>query len=293
MPNASGLYEGDDLNRHYVRKIREMPLLTLEDEYTLAKKWRDEGDAQAVKQLVESHLRLVAKVAKGYRGYGLPVSDLIAEGNIGMMQAMKHYDPERGFRLSTYALWWIRASIQEYILHTWSMVKMGTTSAQKKLFFSLRKAQQHLHTDEKGGMTPEMVTAIATKLSVREDEVLQMNSRLSGDRSLNVSIKASEEGSPEWIEWLEDEREDQEMQVIQADEIAKRRTLLEKALTGLTEREHQVFTQRRLKDPPQTLEAISMDMGISRERVRQIENSAFEKISKKIKRLATAHYHNI
>lgn len=284
---AKGLHHQnrDNLNQHYARQIRNLPILTMEEEYHLAKKWRDEGDSEAVERLVSSHLRLVAKIAQGYRGYGLPVSDLVAEGNIGMMQAMKHYDPERGFRLSTYAMWWIKASIQEYILHTWSLVKIGTTTAQKRLFFSLRKAQQKIHAFEEGELTPEIVTALAQKLSVREEEVIQMNHRLFGDRSLNVTVRSSEEGSPEWIEWLEDDREDQETQVLALDEMSKRRDLLGQAMECLNQREHQIFMERRLKDPPLTLEEISTNIGISRERVRQIEYGAFEKIQKHIKRL--------
>lgn len=276
----------DEMNHHYVRQIRNLPMLTLEEEYELAKKWRDEGDAEAVNHLVSSHLRLVAKIANGYRGYGLPLTDLVAEGNIGMMQAMKHYDPERGFRLSTYAMWWIKASIQEYILRTWSLVKIGTTSAQKRLFFNLRKAQHQIHALEEGQLTPEIVTFLAQKLSVEESEVLQMNQRLSGDRSLNVTMRPSEGESPEWIEWLVDEREDQEMQVLHADEVSKRRDLLDDAMACLSQREHQIFVGRRLEDPPLTLEEMSVKIGVSRERVRQIEFRAFEKIQKHIKRAA-------
>jgi len=265
-------------------------MLTLEEEYELAKKWRDEGDSMAVERLVASHLRLVAKVANGYRGYGLPLSDLVAEGNIGMMQAMKHYDPDRGFRLSTYAMWWIKASIQDYILRTWSLVKIGTTSTQKRLFFSLRKAQRQIHAFEEGELNPEIVTALAKKLSVDESDIHEMNQRLAGDRSLNVTVRTSEEDAPEWIEWLVDDREDQEMQAIHSDELSKRRDLLENAMTCLNEREHQVFIERRLKDPPLTLEEISSNVGISRERVRQIEYRAFEKIQKQIKRITAESY---
>lgn len=285
MAQTSQNQNRDELNRHYVRQIRNLPMLTLEEEYELAKKWRDEGDSEAIERLISSHLRLVAKIAGGYRGYGLPLGDLVAEGNIGMMQAMKHYDPERGFRLSTYAMWWIKASIQDYILRTWSLVKIGTTSAQKRLFFSLRKAQRQIHAFEEGELNPEIVTALAQKLSVDESEVLQMNQRLSGDRSLNVTVRSGEEESPEWIEWLVDDREDQEMQAIHSDEMAKRRNLLDNAMVCLNAREHQVFIERRLKDPPLTLEEISTNIGISRERVRQIEYQAFEKIQKQIKRI--------
>ena len=274
----------DGLNQHYVRQIRNLPMLTLEEEYELDKKWRNEGNSEAIERLVASHLRLVAKIANGYRGYGLPLSDLVAEGNIGMMQAMKHYDPERGFRLSTYAMWWIKASIQDYILRTWSLVKIGTTSAQKRLFFSLRKAQRKIHAFEEGELSPEIVSALAKKLSVQEAEVIQMNQRLSGDRSLNVMVRSSDDEAPEWIEWLVDEREDQEMRAIHCDEMSKRRNLLDNAMTCLNQREHQIFIERRLKEPPSTLEEISSRIGISRERVRQIEYRAFEKIQKQIKR---------
>ncbi|MBM3632890.1 MAG: RNA polymerase sigma factor RpoH [Alphaproteobacteria bacterium] len=290
MSNVYQNQDRDELNKHYVRQIRNLPMLTLEEEYELAKKWRDDGDSQAVEQLVASHLRLVAKVASGYRGYGLPLSDLVAEGNIGMMQAMKHYDPDRGFRLSTYAMWWIKASIQDYILRTWSLVKIGTTSAQKRLFFSLRKAQRQIHAFEEGELNPEIVAALAKKLSVDESEIHDMNQRLAGDRSLNVTVRTSEEEAPEWIEWLVDDRENQEMQTIHSDELSKRRTLLENAMTCLNEREHQIFRERRLKDPPLTLEEISANVGISRERVRQIEFRSFEKIQKEIKRLAVENY---
>jgi RNA polymerase sigma-32 factor len=285
MMKASQYQNSDEINQHYVHQIRQLPLLTLEEEGELAKKWRDEGDSEAVKRLVSSHLRLVAKIAGGYRGYGLPLGDLIAEGNVGMMQAMKHYDPERGFRLSTYAAWWIKASIQEYILRTWSLVKIGTTSAQKRLFFTLRKAQREIHAFEEGELNPDIVTALAKKLSVDETDVVQMNQRLSGDHSLNAMVSSGEEESPEWIDWLVDERENQEMQAIHLDEISKRRTLLDKAMTCLNQREYQVFIDRRLKEPPLTLEEISSNIGISRERVRQIEFRSFEKIQKQIKRI--------
>lgn len=290
MSNVYQNQDRDELNKHYVRQIRNLPMLTVEEEYELAKKWRDDGDSQAVEQLVASHLRLVAKVASGYRGYGLPLSDLVAEGNIGMMQAMKHYDPDRGFRLSTYAMWWIKASIQDYILRTWSLVKIGTTSAQKRLFFSLRKAQRQIHAFEEGELNPEIVAALAKKLSVDESEIHDMNQRLAGDRSLNVTVRTSEEEAPEWIEWLVDDRENQEMQTIHSDEVSKRRDLLQNAMTCLNEREHQIFIERRLKDPPLTLEEISANVGISRERVRQIEFRSFEKIQKEIKRLAAENY---
>jgi RNA polymerase sigma-32 factor len=282
----------DALNQHYVRQIRTMPMLTLDEEYQLAKKWRDEGDKESVERLVASHLRLVAKIAGGYRGYGLPFSELVAEGNIGMMQAMKHYDPERGFRLSTYAMWWIKASIQEYILRTWSLVKIGTTSAQKRLFFNLRKVRHQMQSLEGGELSPEMIKAIAEKLSVREEEVIQMDQRLSGDRSLNTVIRSSEDGAPEWIEWLVDDRDNQEMQAIHTDEMIKRQDLLRDAMVCLNSREYQIFVERRLQDPPATLEEISSKVGISRERVRQIEFRAFDKIQKQVKALVANQIHH-
>jgi len=282
----------DDLNKHYIRKIRNLPMLTSEEEYQLAKKWREEGDAQAVDRLVSSHLRLVAKIAEGYRGYGLPLSDLVAEGNIGMMQAMKHYDPERGFRLSTYAMWWVKASIQDYILRTWSLVKIGTTTAQKRLFFSLRKTQRQIHAFEEGELSSEIISSLAKKLNVSESEVIQMNQRLRGDHSLNA-MTTSTDNAHEWIEWIADDREDQEMQALHSNELSKRQDLLNKAMTCLNQREHQIFVERRLQDPPSTLEDISIKIGISRERVRQIEYRAFEKIQKHIKTLTMASYQNV
>lgn len=288
--SSSNHQNRDSLNQHYIRKIREFPLLTLDEEFKLATKWRDEQDKDAIERLVSSHLRLVAKIAMGYRGYGLPLADLVAEGNIGMMQAMKHYDPSKGFRLSTYAMWWIRASIQEYILHTWSLVKIGTTSAQKRLFFGLRKARQQVNAHHEGDLTPEIIKALADKLSVKEEEVIQMNARLSGDRSLNVSVRAGEDDSPEWIEWLSDDRDDPEMQLIHSNEISKRRDLLTNGMACLNEREHEIFVARRLTDPPKTLEEVSAKIGISRERVRQIEFRAFDKIQKQIKQLVASNY---
>ncbi len=284
-----------DTNQHYMRKIRKLPMLTGEQEYILAKQWREQQDKKAVDKLVSCHLKLVAKIASGYRGYGLPVSDLIAEGNLGMMQAMKHYDPDKGFRLSTYAMWWIRASIQEYILQSWSLVKIGTTGAQKKLFFSLRKTQSKLSlaSESDHGLTPEKIKAIAEKLSVKEEEVLQMHQRLGRDHSLNAPLGSQEESAGEWIEWIADERDNQETHVVQIDEMNKRRSLFEQAVLCLNQREHIVLVDRRLKEPPLTLEELSAKMGISRERVRQIENAAFEKMRKQVKRLATPHYHHV
>ncbi len=282
-----------DSNHHFIRKIRKLPMLSHEQEYMLAKQWREQQDKKAIDQLISSHLKLVAKIASGYRGYGLPVSDLISEGNLGMMQAMKHYDPDKGYRFSTYAMWWIRASIQEYILQSWSLVKIGTTGAQKKLFFSLRKTQSKLNlsSENENGLTSEKIKAIAEKLSVKEEEVIQMNQRLGNrDHSLNMPLNTQEENSSEWIEWIADERDNQEIHIVQADEMNKRRILFTKAISCLNQREHIILVDRRLTEPPLTLEEISTKMGISRERVRQIENSGFEKIRKQVKRLS-AHHH--
>lgn len=279
-----------DMN-HYLGLIKKIPLLTEEEEHILAKQWREKGDRKAIDRLLESHLRLVAKIAGGYRGYGLPLSDLIAEGNLGMMQAIKHFDPGKGFRFSTYALWWIKASIQEYILRSWSLVKLGTTSAQKRLFFNLRRmkreAPQQNNTQE--DLTPEMAKHIAAKLGVKEAEVYQMNCRLGGDYSLNISQSQSGgEGESEWIEWLADEDENQEMKLIQHDEMVKRHKLLETAMHVLNERERHIFIDRRLTEPPFTLEALSEKYGISRERVRQIEVHAFERLQKIIRNIIRA-----
>jgi RNA polymerase sigma-32 factor len=274
---------------HYVQKIKKIPLLDTGEEYILAKQWREHKDAKAVEKLINSHLRLVVKVAHGYRGYGLPISDLISEGNLGMMQALKHYDPERGFKFSTYAAWWIRANIHEYILQSWSLVKIGTTAAQKKLFFNLRKTEHALESpdDTHAGLTPEKVQKIAEKLNVSKEDVLSMYQRLGGrDHSLNTPLGDDDQGA-EWIEWIADDKQNQEMAVVENDEMAKRKKLFDQAMGHLSKREHLILTNRRLVEPPKTLEEISILEGISRERVRQIENTAFEKIQKSIKRLTT------
>lgn len=277
-----------EINSHYLRLIREQPMLTLDEEYALAKQWRENGDAKAIEKLVASHLRLVTKVAGGYRGYGLPISDLISEGNVGIMQAMRHYDPEKGFRLSTYAIWWIKAAIQEYILHTWSLVKIGTTSAQKKLFFNLRREKIGIHH---GQLTQEKVADIAQKLGVKEAEVWQMNERLaSQDHSLNSTIRTGGEGESEWMEWLVDESDNQEVTLAHHDELNKRRDLLNQAMETLSARERQIIVERRLSEVPQTLDALSVKLGISRERVRQIEVKVFEKLQKTMKRLSKGKY---
>ncbi len=271
--------------QRYLQEIRKFPMLEPEEEYMLAKSWREHGDADAAQRLVTSHLRLVAKIAMGYRGYGLPLAELISEGNVGMMQAVKRFDPERGFRLATYAMWWIRASIQEYILHSWSLVKMGTTAAQKKLFFNLRRLKGQLQEIEEGDMSPESVKQIATTLDVSEDDVVSMNRRLSGgDHSLNAPLRQDNDG--EWQDWLMDESETQETLVAEAQELDKRRELLGEAMQTLNERERHILTERRLQDEPMTLEDLSKVYGISRERVRQIEVRAFEKLQKAMRNAA-------
>ncbi len=273
------------LNR-YMQEIRKFPLLEPEEEYMLAKAWVDREDSAAAHRLVTSHLRLAAKIAMGYRGYGLPQSEVISEANVGLMQAVKRFDPEKGFRLSTYAMWWIRASIQEYILRSWSLVKMGTTSAQKKLFFNLRKAKAKLGAFEEGDLHPDNVTKIATDLSVSEAEVVSMNRRLSGsDASLNATV-GSEDGGTQWQDWLEDEDSDQAAAYAEQDELLIRRGLLVKAMGVLNERERDILMQRRLAETPVTLEDLSGNYGVSRERIRQIEVRAFEKLQDKMRELA-------
>ncbi len=269
----------------YLQEIRKFPMLEPEREYMLAKSWQQHEDSGAAHQLVTSHLRLVAKIAMGYRGYGLPLSELISEGNVGMMQAVKRFDPDRGFRLATYAMWWIRAAIQEYILHSWSLVKMGTTAAQKKLFFNLRRLKGQMQAIEEGDLSPEQVHAIATKLDVPEQDVVNMNRRLaSPDHSLNAPLRAESEG--EWQDFLVDETASQEITLADREELGKRRKLLANAMTALNDRERDILTERRLREAPTTLEDLSQKYGISRERVRQIEVRAFEKLQKAIKAAA-------
>ena len=263
----------------YLEEIRRFPMLAHDEEYMLARRWREHGDAEAAHKLVTSHLRLVAKIAMGYRGYGLPVGDLISEGNVGMMQAVKGFDPERGFRLATYAMWWIRASIQEYILRSWSLVKIGTTAAQKKLFFNLRKIKGQLQAIDDGDLPGGTVDEIARRLDVSADEVVAMNRRMAGgDRSLNAPLRADGEGGAEWIDWLASEEDDQEEAFAAAEEESRRRDMLAAAMTGLNDREKAIFAARRLRDEPRTLEELSRVWGVSRERVRQIEVRAFEKV---------------
>jgi RNA polymerase sigma-32 factor len=266
----------------YLQEIRKFPMLEAGEEYMLAKRWREHEDPEAAHKLVTSHLRLVAKIAMGYRGYGLPVSELISEGNVGMMQAVKRFDPDRGFRLATYAMWWIRASMQEYILHSWSLVKIGTTAAQKKLFFNLRRLKGQIQAIEEGDLTPEHVARIAKELDVPEGDVVSMNRRLIGpDNSLNAPLRVDGEG--EWQDWLVDDTPSQETALSDRQEIGLRRDLLNNAMTHLTERERDILKERRLKEVPATLEELSEKYGISRERVRQIEVRAFEKLQKAIK----------
>jgi len=269
----------------YLQEIRKFPMLAPEEEYMLGKSWREHGDIDAAHKLVTSHLRLVAKIAMGYRGYGLPLSELISEGNVGMMQAVKRFEPDRGFRLATYAMWWIRAAIQEYILHSWSLVKMGTTAAQKKLFFNLRKIKGQLQAIDEGDLPPEIVTKIATQLEVPEADVISMNQRLSApDHSLNAPLRAESEG--EWQDWLVDTEASQETKLGDHEELGLRRDLLVNAMKTLNDRERHILTERRLRDEPVTLEDLSHKYNISRERVRQIEVRAFEKLQKSIKQAA-------
>jgi RNA polymerase sigma-32 factor len=275
--------EGSSLSR-YLEEIRRFPMLEPEEEFILAKRWQEQGDTVAAHRLVTSHLRLVAKIAMGYRGYGLPLNEIISEGNVGLMQAVKRFDPDRGFRLATYAMWWIRAAIQEYILHSWSLVKMGTTAAQKKLFFNLRKLKGQMQAIDEGDLAPETVQAIAERLDVTETEVIEMNRRLEGgDRSLNVPLRV--DSDTDWQDWLVDEAASQETTLADADEFDHRMSLLHRAMSVLNERERHILTERRLKDEPTTLEELSGEYGISRERVRQIEVRAFEKLQRAIKAL--------
>lgn len=266
----------------YLQEIKKFPLLSQEEEFQAAKRWADDGDVEAAHKMVTSHLRLVAKIAMGYRGYGLPLGDLISEGNVGLMQAVKRFDPDKGFRLATYAMWWIKASIQEYILHSWSLVKIGTTAAQKKLFFNLRKLKGQIQAVEEGDLAPHNVSKIAQALNVAEEEVISMNRRLAApDHSLNAPLKA--EGDGEWQDWLVDDTVSQETTLADRQEYEARQKMLVDALGSLNERERHIFVERRLSDAPQTLEELSSHYGISRERVRQIEVRAFEKVQRAIK----------
>jgi len=271
----------------YLEEIRRFPMLEPQDEYMLAKRWREHGDREAAHRLVTSHLRLVAKIAMGYRGYGLPISEVISEGNVGLMQAVKRFEPEKGFRLATYAMWWIKAAIQEYILRSWSLVKMGTTANQKKLFFNLRKAKSKISALDEGDLRPDQVKLIAKRLGVTEQDVVDMNRRLGGDVSLNAPIR--EEGdSGEWQDWLVDEESDQEARLAASEEADNRKKALGEALSVLNERERRIFEARRLADDPITLEELAAEFGVSRERVRQIEVRAFEKVQRAVKNRVAA-----
>ena len=285
LPSISAGENG--LNR-YLAEIRRFPMLEPQEEYMLAKRFLEHEDTTAAHKLVTSHLRLVAKIAMGYRGYGLPIGEVISEGNVGLMQAVKKFDPERGFRLATYAMWWIKASIQEYILRSWSLVKMGTTANQKRLFFNLRKVKSRIQAVEDGDLRPDQVAEIATKLNVSEEEVISMNRRLAGDASLNAPIRASEGESGQWQDWLVDESDNQEDMLVEQDQLETRRVMLANAIGVLNEREKRIFEARRLRDDPITLEDLSAEFDISRERVRQIEVRAFEKVQDAVQKAAAA-----
>ncbi len=272
---------------HYLDQIRRFPMLEPKEEYMLAKRWREQGDTEAAHRLVTSHLRLVAKIAMGYRGYGLPISEVVSEGNVGLMQAVKRFEPDKGFRLATYAMWWIKASIQEYILRSWSLVKMGTTANQKKLFFNLRKAKSKISALQEGDLRPDQVKLIAQRLGVTEQDVIDMNRRLGGDASLNAPIR-DDGDSGEWQDWLADNSESQETVMAEHEELDNRRQALTSALEVLNERERRIFQARRLADEPVTLEELAEEFGVSRERVRQIEVRAFEKIQKAVKNRVAA-----
>jgi RNA polymerase sigma-32 factor len=271
----------------YLEEIRRFPMLEPQEEYMLAKSWREHGDRDAAHRLVTSHLRLVAKLAMGYRGYGLPISEVISEGNVGLMQAVKRFEPEKGFRLATYAMWWIKAAIQEYILRSWSLVKMGTTANQKKLFFNLRKAKSRISALEEGDMRPDQVATIAKRLGVGEQDVIDMNRRLGGDVSLNAPIR-NDGDTGEWQDWLVDDRDNQEATLTESEELGNRRRALSDALSVLNDRERRIFQARRLAEDPVTLEQLADEFGVSRERVRQIEVRAFEKVQKAVRNRVAA-----
>ncbi|WP_062207970.1 RNA polymerase sigma factor RpoH [Aureimonas sp. AU12] len=286
--NLPSIASGEGGLSRYLEEIRRFPMLEPQEEYMLAKRYAEHDDRDAAHRLVTSHLRLVAKIAMGYRGYGLPIGEVVSEGNVGLMQAVKRFDPERGFRLATYAMWWIKASIQEYILRSWSLVKMGTTANQKRLFFNLRKMKSRIQALDEGDLRPDQVDQIATQLGVSPEEVVSMNRRLSGDASLNAPIRATEGESGEWQDWLVDQTENQEDMLVEQDELNQRRDMLHQAMDVLNDRERRIFEARRLSDDPLTLEALSGEFDISRERVRQIEVRAFEKVQKAVKDTAEA-----
>ncbi|WP_455475913.1 RNA polymerase sigma factor RpoH [Bartonella sp. B17] len=281
--NLISIATGDGGLNHYLEEIHRLPMLKPEEEYMLARRYREHNDLKAAHKLVTSHLRLVAKIAMGYRGYGLPIGEVISEGNIGLMQAVKRFEPERGFRLATYAMWWIKASIQEYVLRSWSLVKMGTTANQKRLFFNLRKLKSRLQAFDSGDLNAEQVKEIATQLNVTEDEVVSMNRRLGGDTSLNAPLRSKEGENSELQDWLVDNSDNQEQVLIEQDELENRRSMLTHAMDNLNEREKRIFKARRLSDEPLTLEELSSEFNISRERVRQIEMRAFEKVQHSVK----------
>ncbi|PTW59718.1 RNA polymerase RpoH-like sigma 32 subunit [Breoghania corrubedonensis] len=276
---------GENGLSRYLTEIRRFPMLEPQEEYMLAKRYQDYEDPEAAHRLVTSHLRLVAKIAMGYRGYGLPIGEVISEGNVGLMQAVKRFEPDKGFRLATYAMWWIKASIQEYILRSWSLVKMGTTANQKRLFFNLRKVKGQIQALDEGDLKPEDVTTIATRLGVSEAEVISMNRRLSGDTSLNAQIRNDGDGGGEWQDWLVDNSDSQETVLAEQEEFDHRRSMLKRSLDVLNDRERRIFEARRLSEDPITLEDLSGEFGVSRERVRQIEVRAFEKVQSEMKKL--------
>ncbi|ALV27295.1 RNA polymerase sigma 70 [Pannonibacter phragmitetus] len=284
--NIPVLTAGEGGLSRYLDEIRRFPMLEPQEEYMLAKRYREHEDPAAAERLVTSHLRLVAKIAMGYRGYGLPLGEVVSEGNVGLMQAVKRFEPEKGFRLATYAMWWIKAAIQEYILRSWSLVKMGTTANQKRLFFNLRRLKGRIQALEEGDLKPDQVQAIATKLGVPEEDVISMNRRLAGDASLNAPIRAAEADSGEWQDWLVDESESQETILADQEELDMRRKLLGNAMSVLNDRERRIFEARRLSEDPITLEDLSTEFGVSRERVRQIEVRAFEKVQKAVQKSA-------
>ena len=285
--NLPTLVSGGAGLARYLQEIRKFPMLEPNEEYMLAKRWREHADSDAAHKLVTSHLRLVARIAMGYRGYGLPIGEVISEGNIGLMQAVKRFEPDKGFRLATYAMWWIRASIQEYILRSWSLVKMGTTAAQKKLFFNLRRMKGQIQALEDGDLKPDQVRQIAKTLGVSEDDVVSMNRRLSGDASLNAPVRADSE-SGGWQDWLVDESASQEDVLVASEELSRRKSFLKDAMATLSEREKEIFAARRLAEEPMTLEELSEKHGVSRERIRQIEVRAFEKVQKAVQRSSRA-----
>ena len=284
--NLPAIASGESGLSHYLAEIKKFPMLKPDEEFMLAKRYHEDDDRDAAHRLVTSHLRLVAKIAMGYRGYGLPIGEVISEGNVGLMQAVKRFDPDKGFRLATYAMWWIRAAIQEYILRSWSLVKMGTTANQKRLFFNLRKVKGQIDALEDGDLRPDQVAQISTRLGVSEDEVVSMNRRLGGDTSLNAPLRTDGEAGGEWQDWLVDEAPDQEEILAESQERDNRRQLLVDAMDVLNDRERRIFEARRLAEDPITLEGLSGEFGVSRERVRQIEVRAFEKVQKAVQKAA-------